>query len=799
MNILFTYIRKYLQFNKISTFISILSLTIATAFFYIVVCLGINTTVGLNDMIVNSYGNYHTVFSDVDDSFIRSLYLHEQIKQVNIVEYQKQIYMDCFQSDDKDSFYLLGIDSSSFNDLGLSMIEGRFPLNSNEILITNSTLDDSKIRLDIDKLITLEDKEYKIVGIATNTNFDENKSFHSILTVKDNISKKYAFVEYKNRHNSLDVSKQISNDFVGHFDSYEMNQNYLILPTNQMNHVFLFFALFVVVLGISFFAMNIFLIRNCYKNSYSNREKHLAILKTVGVTQLQCKTMILYEGLLLLGVSLSVGLFIGSFLYEVLRKILNHLFFSVSVRFFTIGNQYSLHVLFLTILYVVVFSLFFIRQSSKKILAQSVSFTLQSTEEVEIMDNPYLQLEKKQSIFMRLLKKNIKQNKCSYNQFILGIIGIATLFILVNGYMGYLREGIFFETNDHNYDVEAIVQNDYYPTQLMTRFKNTEFASSVVISEKLVLYGKDFTILDDDYKDVTLIRDAMQFEIITYSDDIIQNFISSQNFYPLKELDSSSGILINQTYNSAHRRFYNILKDDRVGTLYDGDQSIEIDLQLITTNSLITGTGYEKYPQIIVTRDKFNEIMNKLEEKQHKYHIYFQSNDSTSLVRELNTLNDGTLIDFDIINTQISIKNGRVFISLIRIIIYGYILLLAIMAGLSISCITSVNFDYRKREFVLYRVLGLRMRDMMRLIFMELLYYTGKVFTCSWVLSQCLNYISYQLFFKNLGLHFYVPENSIIGSILLVILFLIGSMCYIYIRMRTLKYSLVLKNEISLM
>lgn len=797
MNILFTYIRKYLLNNKISTFYSILSLLTASSLFYIVVCLGTNTIIGMNDSIIRSFGNYHAVYRNVDDTFIDSLNLHDKTTQVNIVEYKKQLYVESLQSKEKDSLYILGIDHQSFNRLGLSLIEGNFPNNNHEIIVSNHLIDDSKIRFSIGQMVKLDDEAYKVVGTFSNSFFDMNESFYSILTKNDDIGRKDAYVLFKN--NSYSSIDQIAHDFIGKYDSFEKNEHYLYESFHKIDHLVLFFVIVIFCLAFVFFGMNVLLIRNCYKNSYLNREKHLAILKTVGVTQSQCNTMILYEGILLLVISLIIGLMSGWIIYEILRNVLNGLLQSISVYSFTIGNKYCVLISIITILYVVSFALYFIRKSTKKIIHQSVSSTLQSNDEVEVMDHPYLELEKKQSIFMRLLKKNIRQNKKSYQHLYIGMTSIVALFILVNGFMGYFREGIFFETNDHNYDVEVVVKLDYYPTNLMTQFKNVEYASGVVISEKLRLECSDFSILNNEYQDLNILKDSIEFEVMTYSDKIIKDFLSYSDYNHLIQSSSPTGIFINETYSSSHRRFYDILSDNLIKELRYKDDVVLKNIHLIETNYLITGTNYQKNPQIIVTHELFDEMFEKLYLKQHEYHVYFQSNDAISLVRELNTLNDNDFIDFDVINTTATIRNNKVMITLVRILLYGYILLLGIMSILSTSCIASVNFDYRKREFLMYRVLGLRMIDMMKLIFVELCYYISKIFIYAWIISQSLNYLFYEIYFKNLGLQFFIPENSIIGSIVIIFAMLVISMSYIYLRMKSLKNSIILKNEIRLM
>ena len=381
MNILAIYIRKYLQKNKISTILSTLSLMCASIFFYIVVCLSINTIIGLRDFTINSFGNYHAVFENVNDDFIRSLQLHGQIDKVNIVEFKNQIYLDNFQSIEKESFYLLGIDNKTFDELGLRIYEGRFPKNNHEILISNSSLDDSFLNLDIGEQIELKQETYEIVGITTNIHFEDNQNYYTILSLKENIGTKNAYLQFKNQKDISYFTNKIANDFKGEYESFRVNDYYSYSSTQDVNRFFLFFVVFIVCLLITFFFMNVSLIRNCFKNSYANREKHLAILKTVGVTQAQCKTMILYEGVILLLFSLPLGCLFGFVSYEILRTVLNELLRSISVHTFIIGNEYKWILLLFTVLYVSGLSFICINRSNSKIVKQNVSLTLQSTKE----------------------------------------------------------------------------------------------------------------------------------------------------------------------------------------------------------------------------------------------------------------------------------------------------------------------------------------------------------------------------------------------------------------------------------
>lgn len=801
MNILVTYIRKNLMMNKSSTFLSIISLITASALFFIVTCLCVNTFIGFNESLVHTYGNYQAVFHHVDDDFVRSMELHGQIEQVYTVENGKKFNVDCFISTGKDSFHLAGMNETVFDDLGLVLIEGTYPTHSNEILVSDKALYDSKISLDLNETIILDDKEYTITGIMEDTFMDYESSSYTLVTIEEPLSSRDVYLRFYDQNNSKAICEQIASSFAGQYESYELNKKYLLFHIDDHNQLNTVLGVFIVVLLAGFLAMNILLIRNSYKNSYANREKHLAILKTVGVTQSQCITMILYEGLLLLFISLLIGIPAGWILYDLFISFLNSLIHSVFNLSFTLGHHYQEMILFISIIYVSSLTLYFIFKSSKKIVTQNVSLTLQSSDEVQVMDHPYLELEKNQNIVRRLFRKNIRQNHRSYRHLIIEVIAVLTLFILMNTFMGYFREGGFIDLNEHNYDVEVVIHNEFYPTSLMSQLKNRKGAENVVISEIIQLETSDLSGLDDNYYEHTFIGDSLKFEVIAFSNEILESFSARTgvDFNLLMDVERPCGILINQMYASAHRRFFDIMKKNELKDLNYQDQRIFSSFSLLETDTLLTGTSYQKNPQIIISRELMNMIVEKSNLKMHEYHVFFQTNDSSSLVRELYILNNSHVSDYEVINIQEALKNGRVMINLIRILSYGYILCLIIMGILATSCVASVNFDYRRKEFLLFRIMGLRMREMIGLIFMEMFFYCSLILTSSWIISQLLNIICYKVYFQNIGLTFYFPINSLIGSILLFVILIIIFMIYIYFRMKTQKYSAILKNEISMM
>lgn len=101
---------------------------------------------------------------------------------------------------------------------------------------------------------------------------------------------------------------------------------------------------------------------------------------------------------------------------------------------------------------------------------------------------------------------------------------------------------------------------------------------------------------------------------------------------------------------------------------------------------------------------------------------------------------------------------------------YGYIILIALMGMVSVFNISSVTLSTAGSEFVLYRMLGLRMRSVRRMIFSELIFYGLKILMSSIILSLIVNGLLYTFMFKPMGWHFHLEKTSIIVCCALILI-----------------------------
>lgn len=809
MKILRKYIHRQLLENRTQSFLSILSLTIAIAFLCTISTLGLNTYDTLTHSIIDMYGDYHAKFTQIEKDFVNTLNIHGSVDQVSLVQKIATYPYDLLNNPEKNQIQVLGFTPEAFDDLQIQMISGRKPVKKNEIIVSDDSLYHGKINAEIDQYLELDNKnKYKVVGIFEIPFFDmESQAYSMITTYQSN--KDYsqdAFVTFKENININKVINRFEAHFNEAYDEVILNSHYLTF-TNFKNkgiisNTVLTIILFVYILFLGF---SVLLIRNSFKNSYANREKHLAILKTIGVTQKQCQHLVLYEGLVLLMIALFFGVILGVGLTLIFTFIINVMLSQISVNSIEIGYDYLIPCVALSSIFTMLVSYITIKRSSYKIIHDSVSATLQTSEEVIVENQPYLELNNKASIFQKILLKNIRQNKILYQQIIFSLIGILSLFIFLNGSMGYLRDSRIFDVDEHNYDVVVKVKNESYPTRLMTQLKQVKNQKSKVIRESLIIDvdQKNFT---EDYLSHFENRQPMKIQLIAYSDSVLEPFVienhllSSNEFFRLNNTENPLGILINQSYSSAQLRYYDILEKPTFHRLTLNKQQLSSSLNVIETDHLINGCTYVDLPQVIVSQKVFDTLTSNLQIETHQYEIFYQSSDPKSLTHELSKLVSSEKIDsYEVKNAVASFEKGKSAATLVRVLCYGFIICLTIMGTLAICCISTTNFEYRKQEFALYRVLGLRLKEIRLLILAEYSFYALLVYMASIAISTLFNVIIYYSVIENYGIRFFVPLNSLVGTLLALVILGILIVAYSSYKIKNMQLSQVLKNEISLL
>lgn len=144
-----------LKLNRKRTIGTIIGIMLATSLICIVA--GIATTLqkSLVATTVEETGYYHIKLSDITEKDIEKFKNNRDVKAVNVVTDVGYSWLDGSTNSQRPYLHLYSIDKSSFDNMSLKLIEGRYPENSSEIAIDEDVLLNSTKQYKLGDTITL--------------------------------------------------------------------------------------------------------------------------------------------------------------------------------------------------------------------------------------------------------------------------------------------------------------------------------------------------------------------------------------------------------------------------------------------------------------------------------------------------------------------------------------------------------------------------------------------------------------------------------------------------------------------
>ena len=200
---------------------------------------------------------------------------------------------------------------------------------------------------------------------------------------------------------------------------------------------------------------------------------------------------------------------------------------------------------------------------------------------------------------------------------------------------------------------------------------------------------------------------------------------------------------------------------------------------------------------LVVSNKVMHQLIKQLDLEELRYTVYYCTNDDKQLVKQLNLLSMGDRVDdLEIVNEKIMIQNSSSQIRFIFMIvtIYSFLLMLVVMM-ISLNTL-SINFEYRKKELILYRMIGLRMRTVFGIVLSELWIYAVQIYGVAFLLAIILHAVLQRFTDIRFSMEDLLQVNVLLGiaSCLFAICLLIA--VYVYGHIKKSKYDVILQNDI---
>lgn len=489
---------KSLKLNKKRTLVTIIGIMLSTALITVVAGMITSGIATLKEYYKKTSGDYQVEFKDVPTQDLSYIEENRNIENYFLTSNIGYANLEGSANEDKPYVNIIGIDSSAQAKLPITIDEGRLPTNSSELLISKSIITNGEVNLQVgdkitfdvskrlleDKELTQDDiltpdehlesmygKEYTIVGIMERLNFDlepysaPGYTVFTYLDVNNLCSKANIFANftkegaknyqevlcnilgldanYEKEHNYIDImelSTGKTKDEIGSKYNIAINTDVLQFEGVGINssYIRMLYLIGIIVVAIIIIS-SVFVIRNSFAISITERTRQYGMLSSIGATKKQIRKNVLFEGFILGIIGIPLGILLGVGVNFILSIILNNLIGKIidNVTFI-----YSLPVvaIIFSIILAGVTIYFSCRSSARRAAKVSPIDAIRSNADIKIsgkkVKSPKI-IKKLFGVGGDIAYKNLKRNKKKYRTTVISLVVSIAIFISITSLVQY--------------------------------------------------------------------------------------------------------------------------------------------------------------------------------------------------------------------------------------------------------------------------------------------------------------------------------------------------------------------------
>lgn len=450
MNLLNKLTIKNLKLNKKRTIVTIIGIMLSVALITAVSGMFFSVKESFINYEKRNHGNYHYLFQDVNEKDFNQFELNKKIETVNFVYNLGYSILDGITNEYKPYVYVKGYTRSSFENVGVVLIEGNLPKNENEIIIPSHLKYNGGVEYEIGDTITLNIGKRLIDGSECN---QFNPFQPDMETIENTITKTFkvvgimqrpdtkiepytapgytmiTFVDEKNSSNEADVYVrytkaglkdyhrttgsilgvnpeyyyEIYNYDAHKIDNYEQklkevydnkkfteqqNPRLISLENNFLaDDTMVGLGLAASVVVVVIIFTSVFCIKNSFDISITEKTRQYGMLSSIGATRKQIKQNVYYEALILGIIGIPLGILLGLIATFILVIISDYFLESA----FNEGFNLTFTISFLAILFSIILGLITIilsaRKSAKRASKISPINAIRNSEDIKIKNN----------------------------------------------------------------------------------------------------------------------------------------------------------------------------------------------------------------------------------------------------------------------------------------------------------------------------------------------------------------------------------------------------------------------------
>lgn len=775
MNILNKVALQGLKKNRTRTVVTIIGVILSVAMITAVATFGVSLLSYMADGAAKKYGNWHVAFLDVDSSFVQERMNDKEV--LNTVTFDNIGYalVDGTKNPNKPYFFVAGFNQKTFDALPITLLSGRLPENSSEIVISGKVTTNSTTSYAVGNTLSIavgsrmngnerlgqnnpytseifvpqEERNYTIVGVCQTPAFEEDFSpGYTLITRTDTtdlVNELSLFITLKNPRKVYSyVDKTVANH------AYILN-NYILrfMGLDATDKIFnaLLYSVGGIVVAIIMIG-SIFLIYNSFSISLNERTQQIGILSSVGATSKQLRNSVLFEGACIGVIGIPIGIVVGivsiGFVISVVDKNFESVLYTnvpltLNVSVFAIVGAATVSIITILISAYI---------PARKSANTPVMECIRQTNEVKVGYRVVRTSKLTQSIYGLegiLALKNFKRNKKRYRSIVLSLVLSVVLFISTSAFVIDLKQASEQAKVVTDYDIGFGTQDmsDSEMLQLYDKLKNTngvyessyqtftEYLCTVSASELSDAYWE--TTGEHSLNETVDLKIGIQFiddnAYMKFVNDlgltgnqqsgkmiVVAKMESDKN--DVKGVTDLSDMFINSSMD------FTIIPQTTEETKIAQDVSAKfIEFMPLDTPPMMGGLEQRPYYlQGVVPwslKEKFissDTIVKGLT---------FKSRNPSQSVAEMKRVIESEKITptYILLDTSEMLEESQNYIFIANVFAYTFIIMISLIAVANVFNTISTNIKLRRRELAMLRSVGMSDKDFNKMMCFECIFY----------------------------------------------------------------------------
>ena len=673
------------------------------------------------------------------------------------------------------------------------------------------------------EIVNVTSKTYKIVGIIerpTTTIEPYEADWFTVITKMQTINKKaniavlYTkpndYVKNTESINQMVIAKSGTkeNDFnrVNGLDKTYKSYKYKIKINKELlsfqgaslddDTLRTIYGLGAFIMGIVLVS-SVFVIRNGFAISITERLKQYGMLSSIGATKKQIKKSVYFEGFILGIIGIPLGILSGIFAIYILVNVVNYILkdYVSSGTLLTYGISWAAIVVSIIVSVVTIW--LSCRNSAKKASKITPIEAIRSSEDVKLKAKKI----KCPKIITKIFKtggeiayKNLKRSKKKYRTTVISIIVSVVIFIAISSFIqyGFKMSSAYYTEMNYNYVVYTRLNTSPDDKEEYTKEQEKNYKTLIDVSN-LPDIG-EFSINKSNVLEINM-DEKHKAELTEYGKDIKARYSDSEPGQ--EQIDTINIISLNK---KAYEKYLKKIGGD-YETYKDGAILIDNNINLDKDGKKVQGSMYTWKKGDIAT-GKINDkeysikIVSRTEERPNGVEdlystnatfivseefmdkigynsaiLYIQSNDADKLDKEVEQYkNEKNLDDSHLytINMEEAVRAENAVVLVISIFLYGFIGVITLIGITNIFNTITTNMNLRKKEFAMLKSIGMTKKEFNRMIRLESIFYGVKSLIIGIPIGILLSYGMYNVFKNSMEMEYVLPYKAIAVAIIFV-------------------------------